>query len=164
MDAQITGFMTGILQFFAEGRASTNTGRWDYQYGAYFYFNLGYKAKAVVLEWLDWALEARMAYNPNRRFEIYKKTGSIDLTGSSASNAYVIDDPAAVEGHQIDNATMALFRRDDVDMTDPDIPQFSSPSGQCPDGGKAPVKIPELRCKEEQCSLFSLAESTEAPA
>jgi hypothetical protein len=99
VDAQVTAYMMGMLQFWATGKVSTNTGSFDYQYAAYFYYNLGYKAKAVVLEWLDWSLGDRNAYNPDRRVTIYSQEGSIPLTANTKRT---------VDGGRYDNETIAM--------------------------------------------------------
>ncbi|KAK1841138.1 Killer toxin subunits alpha/beta 1 [Colletotrichum chrysophilum] len=130
ISAQITAFMTSILQFIATGTISTSTGRFDYTYGSYFYYQLGFKAKATVLDWANWALKDRLAYSPDpRKYTIYKSSGSIDLQGNRKRMVRLIDQPDSEDdiGQSYANDTLAetalldpmyLFKRQDDDSMD----------------------------------------------
>ncbi|KAJ3959450.1 hypothetical protein N0V92_003934 [Colletotrichum tropicale] len=130
ISAQITAFMTGILQFIATGTISTSTGRFDYTYGSYFYYQLGFKAKATVLDWANWALKDRLAYAPDpRKYTIYKSSGSIDPQGNRKRMIRLIDQPDSEDdkGQSYANDTLAetalldpmyLFKRQDDDSMD----------------------------------------------
>ncbi|KAI8206041.1 hypothetical protein K4K48_002346 [Colletotrichum sp. SAR 10_66] len=158
ISAQITAFMTGILQFIATGTIITSTGRFDYTYGSYFYYQLGFKAKATVLDWANWALKDRLAYAPDpRKYTIYKSSGSIDLQGNRKRMVRLIDQSDSEDdtGQSYANDTLAetalldpkyLFKRQDDDSMDldPQLPQFTQQI-QCPEGDSPSLKLPELR-------------------
>ncbi len=54
MDAQLTGYVTGDLSFQASGKANTATNSYQYTYGVYAFYNIGYKATALILGVLNW--------------------------------------------------------------------------------------------------------------
>ncbi|KAF0316874.1 hypothetical protein GQ607_015887 [Colletotrichum asianum] len=135
--------MTDILQFIATGTISTSTGRFDYTYGSYFYYQLGFKAKAIVLDWANWALKDRLAYAPDlRKYTIYRSSGSIDLQGNRKRMSYANDTLA--ETALLD--LMYLFKRQDDDSMDldPQMPQ-STQQIQCPAGDNSSLKLLGLR-------------------
>lgn len=168
MDAQVSAFLKAALQFIATGAVSTATQRFDYSYGAYLYFNVGFKAKAVVLDWINWALDARNAYTPDRRIDIYSQTGSIDLAGGDDGRrrrrSVNLINGAGVRSNAATttpfNETMSinaladpglLFRREDDEMdVDSNAPAMTSPI-TCPIGDSKTLKIPELRLN---CGAF----------
>ncbi|KAI8251251.1 hypothetical protein K4K53_012178 [Colletotrichum sp. SAR 10_77] len=158
ISAQITAFMTGILQFIATGTISTSTGRFDYIYGSYFYYQLEFKAKATVLDWANWALKDQLAYAPDpRKYTIYKSSGSIDLHRNRKRMVRLIDQPESEDdmGQSYANDTLAetallapmcLFKRQDDDSMDlePQLTQLTQQI-QCPAGDSPSMKLPKLR-------------------
>lgn len=156
VDAQVTAFLRAALRFLATGSADTTSKVFNYKYGAYVYYNLGYKAKAVLLEWKDWALDPRMAYTNDQKITIYEDKGQIPLGSSNEKRMIRLIDPALDHpDFRLDNATMStndvldpsrLFRRADDDdaNADPNAPQLTHKI-TCPAGSKADVTIPELR-------------------
>ncbi|KAF7548173.1 hypothetical protein G7Z17_g7224 [Cylindrodendrum hubeiense] len=158
VDAQITAYMRGILQFWATGKVTTTSKSFDYQYAAYFYYNLGYKAKATVLEWSKWALGERSAYPSDRQVTLYKQNGSIPLTADEKKRSIDLvtygNDTLGLSELGDDS----LFRRANADddddgsnmSLDPNKPQFSS-NVKCPAGSSTDITIPELRFN---CAAF----------
>ncbi|KAI8153671.1 hypothetical protein K4K49_008338 [Colletotrichum sp. SAR 10_70] len=158
ISAQITAFMTGILQFIATGTISTSTGRFDYTFGSYFYYQLGFKAKATVLDWANWALKDRLAYAPGpRKYILHKFSGSIYLQGNRKRMVRLVDQSDSEDdtGQSYANHTLAetalldpmhLFKRQDDDSMDldPQLPRFTQQI-QCPAGDSPSLKLPELR-------------------
>ncbi|KAK3395032.1 hypothetical protein B0H63DRAFT_533483 [Podospora didyma] len=151
VDAQITAFMLGTLSFQARGLANLVTGKFDYTYGVYLLYNVGFKAKAVILEWKDWAMKPRMAYEPkDRSMTIYQQSGSINLFGNTKRWVTLGDGPQP----DFDNNTMSanpayfLFARadgdGDTDMTDPNSSKFTD-QVSCPPGKQIQITLPELR-------------------
>lgn len=67
--------------FFATDSVYTRSKRFDYMYGVYHYYNLGYKVKATVSGRINWALGGREAYRVDRRAEIFQNNGSVHLGG-----------------------------------------------------------------------------------
>ena len=140
-------------------RSTSTPSRWDYTYGVYLYYNIGYDAKARVLEWADWALGQRMAYKPDRRVEIYTKDGSIDLSSSGtrsipgrmatldADNRTSKADNFTILNYDDPGAFRMLADSDDSD--DQDTPALSDAKTHavCPDGGAPALRLPEMRCK-----------------
>lgn len=53
MDAQLTGYVTGDLLFQAYGDYDSLDNAFYYRFGAYLLYNLGYKAKANILGFID---------------------------------------------------------------------------------------------------------------
>lgn len=155
IDAQITGFVKGILQFFATGSTTSGT-RWDYDYGVFLYYNLGYNAKATIFGWADWALGARTAYKPDRRVTIFRDEGTIDLAAGNDGIASISGGNVSVE-----DLGDSVFRRqnDDIGMSDPEQPALTAPRGVCPDGGGSTHTIPELRCKDSLISCRCLIDA-----
>ncbi len=161
VQATVSAYLKSAVQFNATGTVNFVTGMFDYTYGAYLYYNLGYKAQANVLKWISWALADRNAYTPDRRIDIYgPKSGSLSLTGSRGETrrrmVKLVDSPPG--GRALyDNETIGalvdpawLFKRaDDMDVDGPDAPSFSAPI-QCPAGDSPTIKIPEMRSKYGQ--------------
>jgi chitinase len=53
MDAQLTGYVEGNLTFEAHADYKTDSNEIGYSFGTYFYYNLGYKAVAQILGFID---------------------------------------------------------------------------------------------------------------
>jgi hypothetical protein len=87
MDAQLTGYVMGDLSFQAHGDYDTASNSFQYRFGAYLFYNLGYKATAQILNFIDWALGPRQAYTPNKTVKLYEKQGSIPMGSSSDQQA-----------------------------------------------------------------------------
>ncbi|CBF89323.1 hypothetical protein AN0517.2 [Aspergillus nidulans FGSC A4] len=158
MDAQLTGYVMGDLSFQAHGDYDTASNSFQYRFGAYLFYNLGYKATAQILNFIDWALGPRQAYTPNKTVKLYEKQGSIPMGSSSDQQARDLTVYGPVERRHIaaelpadanmsaylDPAT-GLFRRSDpMDLDDPNDPEFTQ-NLQCPPGSSGDVKLPELR-------------------
>ncbi|KAF7587601.1 hypothetical protein BBP40_007000 [Aspergillus hancockii] len=92
MDAQLTGYVTGDLSFQAHSDYDTTSNTYKYRFGSYLFYNLGYKATAKILNFIDWALGPRMAYFPGKTVKLYEKQGSIPLTSSKKERRSVPDD------------------------------------------------------------------------
>jgi chitinase len=178
ISATVSAFMKAALQFMATGNINLVTSMFDYEYGAYLYFNLGYKAQATVLNWFNWALSDRNAYTPDRKINIYgPKSGSISLVGDREGDNKIrrrmvkLMDSTDEERERFDNETMSaladpawLFRRadgdgDKMDVDGPNAPSFTQPI-TCPAGDSAPITIPELRC---ECSQFEFKQPPSSP-
>lgn len=102
--------MQATLSFQASGVVNVLAATFDYRYGVYILYNLGFKAKAVILEWKDWALKPRLAYTPkDRSMKIFEKTGSIDLrTVVGTTRRWVtLGDGPQPEDDWFDNSTMS---------------------------------------------------------
>lgn len=93
MDAQLTGYVMGDLSFQAHGDYDTTGNEFNYSFGAYLFYNLGYKATAQILNFIDWALAPRLAYDPRKTFKLYEKKGSIPMSSSAKSKR-----EAAIDG------------------------------------------------------------------
>ncbi|KAK9422564.1 putative chitinase [Seiridium unicorne] len=153
MDAQLSGFVKGDLSFQASGEANTKTNAFDYSYGVYIFYNLGYSAKATILGVVNWATGDRSAFTPDQMVPIYGPvTGSIDLSGSSSqvkrSSAWTIDEFGDLEdplGHN-SSSWMPLLPRADDDPSDlsPNDPEFTQ-NLQCPASNDGDMQLPELR-------------------
>jgi len=99
--------MQGTLSFQASGAADLVSGKFDYRYGVYLLYNLGFKAKAVILEWKDWALKPRLAYTPkDRSMTIFQRTGTIDMYGNTKRWVTLGDGPQP-DDDWFDNRTMS---------------------------------------------------------
>ncbi|KAI9146996.1 Killer toxin subunits alpha/beta [Paramyrothecium foliicola] len=157
IDAQITGFVRGILQFFAEARSGSSPTKWNYAYGVYLFYNVGYNARATVLEWADWALGERTAYEDDRKITIFRKDGSIDLNDLSRRDLF---DTGNATISAIDDTVFNKRQTDgdgDTPMGDPDKPRLTTPesAGRCPSGGSEAHQLPELRFN---CGAFPVIE------
>ena len=160
--ATVSAYLKAALQFEAKGSISSTTGAFDYEYGAYLFYNLGYKAKATVLKFFDWSLGDRNAYPQDRRLDIYgPKTGSIPLSGGQGDGknrrrmVRLIEAPIGEEVSYANESLSALldpmylFKRaddGDLDGDGPTAATFKQPI-TCPAGSSASIKIPELRGK-----------------
>ncbi|RYP19213.1 hypothetical protein DL767_009698 [Monosporascus sp. MG133] len=151
VDAQLTAFLFSAIKFDAKGTWKSVTNTWAYSYGVYLFYNIGYKAKATVLDWIGWSTGERKAYDKDRRFDIYGPvTGEIQLGGGSTKRML-----GATEGLlSYDNMTVydparALFSRAD-DEDDPGSPTFTNPI-TCSAGDSKAVTLPELKFN---CAAF----------
>lgn len=86
MDAQVTAFLYGALTLRAWAIGEIVSQIYKFGYGAYLYYNVGYKAKAEILEWIDWSLGERKAYTEDRKFIIHENEYEIDLSSSTVSS------------------------------------------------------------------------------
>ncbi|ETS88166.1 hypothetical protein PFICI_01994 [Pestalotiopsis fici W106-1] len=149
MDAQLTGYVMGDLSFQASGQVSTTTGSFQYSYGVYAFYNIGYKATAVILGILNWATGPQQAYTPDKRIDIYGPVnGEIPLVSKRG-----LEEPSPINGSVVIRSGLDLLARDDTDDNDglsPNTPDFTQQL-TCPPGSKADVKLPELRFN---CDLF----------
>ncbi|RYP24055.1 hypothetical protein DL765_000783 [Monosporascus sp. GIB2] len=154
VDAQVTAFLYGALTLRAWAIGDIINQIYKFGYGAYLYYNVGYKAKAEILEWINWSLGERKAYGQDRKFTIHEDEYEVDLSGNSVSNSKRMEmyTDGDVEVRALDNETTSanvlsgphyLFSRADGDQ-DPGSPQFQNPI-QCPAGSQGQVKLPELR-------------------
>jgi chitinase len=129
MDAQLTGYVMGDLSFQAHSDYDTTSNTYKYRFGSYLFYNLGYKATAKILNFIDWALGPRTAYSPDKIVKLYEKQGSIPLTSSKKERRSVPDDAPVgllnTPAHVLMNNSMSayldpateLFRRNDpMDM------------------------------------------------
>ncbi|KAL1835649.1 hypothetical protein VTJ49DRAFT_6294 [Mycothermus thermophilus] len=144
VDAELSGYVRGDLSFQASSDIGTDTGAFRYTYGVYLFYNLGYTATAKILGLIDWALSPRTAWPQDQRLNLYGPvTGEIPLTKRSLE----LD---GRDGHGVDYAVnnSILLPRADGDGSqgslNPNQPAFTQ-NLQCPPGGSAPVKLPELR-------------------
>jgi chitinase len=53
MDAQLSGYVNGDLSFQAHGDYDSSVNAFHYRFGAYLFYNIGYKAKAKILSVID---------------------------------------------------------------------------------------------------------------
>ncbi|KAJ5505938.1 hypothetical protein N7453_004895, partial [Penicillium expansum] len=74
MDVQLSGYMDTDLSFQAHGDYDTSDNAFHYRFGAYLYYNIGYKAVAKILSYIDWATGDRKAYWPDKMLKLYEKT------------------------------------------------------------------------------------------
>lgn len=147
IDAQLSGYVMGDLSFQAKGAVSTTTGSFDYSYGVYAIYNLGYSAKATILGIVNWALDDRKAYTPDKIINVYPPvTGSILLT-KKRSLEEALDDG----GFNLTKPELLLAGRQtgsttgsDMD-TSPNSPDFTQ-NLQCP-ANNGEYQRPELRCE-----------------
>lgn len=138
MDAQLSGYVMGDLSFQASGDVSTTTGAFIYSYGVYAIYNLGYTAKATILGIVNWALDDRKAYNPDKHINIYGPvTGSIPLTKKRSLEE---DDSLNITSSIPRLANRQTGSDDDTSPNSPDFTQ----NLQCP-AGSGEYKRPELR-------------------
>ncbi|KAJ5372784.1 hypothetical protein N7517_004790 [Penicillium concentricum] len=154
MDAQLSGYVETDLSFQAHGDYDTSDNAFHYRFGAYLFYNIGYKAVAKVLSYIDWATGDRKAYSPDKMLKLYEKTGTIPMSASDVGKRD-LSIAADAQRHEIEadipyNSTMSvlepaadIFRRADVTMTDPNDPSFSN-QGQCPPGASG-FQLPQLR-------------------
>ncbi|KAI1104572.1 putative bacteriodes thetaiotaomicron symbiotic chitinase [Jackrogersella minutella] len=148
MDAQLTGYVMGDLSFQASGQADTKTGVFQYSYGVYAFYNIGYKATAVILGLINWATGPQQAYTPDKRIDIYGPiSGKIPLHVKGKLE----------ELHESNNTAISEFshgllpRADsDSDGLSPNTPDFTQQLS-CPPGSSADVRLPEIRFN---CDLF----------
>lgn len=73
MDAQLTGYVMGDISLQAHGDYDTATNDFHYRFGVFLLDNLGYKATAQALSFIDWALSPRQAYTPDKALKLYDK-------------------------------------------------------------------------------------------
>lgn len=64
MDAQLSGFVEGDLNFRAHADLSSTGKALHYNLGVSIIYNLGYSAQATILGIIDWASGDRKAWNP----------------------------------------------------------------------------------------------------
>ncbi|OQE10109.1 hypothetical protein PENFLA_c093G00176 [Penicillium flavigenum] len=138
MNAQLSGYVNTDLSFQAHGDYDTSDNAFHYRFGAYLYYNIGYKAVAKILSFVDWATGDRKAYSPDKMLKLYEKTGTIPMSESDMGKRGLPIEADAQE-HEITadlskNSTMSvletaadIFRRADVTTLDPKIPEFTKP-------------------------------------
>jgi hypothetical protein len=150
MDAQLTGYVRGDLSFQAHADADLQNKAFNYRYGVYVFYNLGYKANAHILGVINWALANREAWTPDQIVKILEKTGSIPLTANTGGRL-LLDGPNnnVTSPGGLNNQTMRLtgsqiFKRTDGDDDGPTSPEFTV-GLTCPPGSDGDAKIPELR-------------------
>lgn len=80
MDAQLSGYVNTDLSFQAHGDYDTSDNAFHYRFGAYLYYNIGYKAVAKILDFVDWATGDRTAYSPDKMLKLYEKTGTVPMS------------------------------------------------------------------------------------
>ncbi|KAF3058357.1 hypothetical protein GL218_05328 [Daldinia childiae] len=148
MDAQLTGYVMGDLSFQASGQADTNTGVFQYSYGVYAFYNIGYKATAAILGLINWATGPQQAYTPDKRINIYGPiSGEIPLHSKRG-----LEEPHDTSENITTGSRLNLVPRadGDDDGLSPNTPDFTQQLS-CPLGSSADVKLPELRFN---CDLF----------
>ncbi|KAI3339955.1 hypothetical protein F4824DRAFT_498076 [Ustulina deusta] len=146
MDAQLTGYVTGDLSFQASGKANTATNSYQYTYGVYAFYNIGYKATALILGVLNWATGPQTAYTLDKRIDIYGPVnGEISLVSKSGLDEllFASDNVTSLES----SSAFLLSRAEDPP---PNTPEFTHQL-QCPAGSSSDVQIPERRFN---CDLF----------
>lgn len=142
MDAQLTGYMEGDLRFKAHADYNTDDNQINYSFGAYLYYNLGYKATAEILNFFDWALSPRKAYDPPRSIRLYEKRGTIPMTEPEPVEARGME---SVWGNGTSpSLELGLVRRTDPMDLDPTPPEFTK-KVLCPPGSSGDPQLPELR-------------------
>ncbi|KGO37509.1 hypothetical protein PEX1_029170 [Penicillium expansum] len=137
MDVQLSGYVDTDLSFQAHSDYDTSDDAFHYRFGAYLYYNIGYKAVAKILSYIDWATGDRKAYWPDKMLKLYEKTvagaqrheNEADLSGNSTMSVL---EPAA-----------DIFRRADITTLNPKTPMFTKKS-HCPAGASG-FQLPELR-------------------
>ncbi|GLA13200.1 hypothetical protein AnigIFM62618_009730 [Aspergillus niger] len=157
MDAQLTGYVMGDLSFQAHGDYDTTGNEFNYRFGAYLFYNLGYKATAQILNFIDWALAPRMAYDPRKTFKLYEKKGSIPMSSPAKSKREAaIDGPLhqdLVEVGSLTNGSISTYldsasglsrRGDEMDVDGPNAPEFTQDL-KWPPGTSGDVQLPEIR-------------------
>ena len=80
MDAQLSGYVNTDLSFQAHSDYDTSDNAFHYRFGAYLYYNIGYKAVAKILDFVDWATGDRTAYSPDKMLKLYEKTGTVPMS------------------------------------------------------------------------------------
>lgn len=83
MDVQLSGYVDTDLSFQAHSDYDTSDDAFHYRFGAYLYYNIGYKAVAKILSYIDWATGDRKAYWPDKMLKLYEKTGTIPMSESN---------------------------------------------------------------------------------
>ncbi|KAJ5194865.1 uncharacterized protein N7498_008303 [Penicillium cinerascens] len=121
MDAQLSGYVDTDLSFQAHGDYDTSDNAFHYRLGTYLYYNVGYKAKAKILGFIDWATGDREAYSPAKMIKLYENTGTTPMSAPDVDKRGV--DSNFPQLDMFSNSTMsvltpgpAIFRRADVDM------------------------------------------------
>ncbi|EQB43584.1 hypothetical protein CGLO_17751 [Colletotrichum gloeosporioides Cg-14] len=147
-----------ILQseFIVPSTISPCIGGFDYIYGSYFYYQLGFKAEATLLtrrvgrSKIDWPIDLTQGSIPSKSFV------SINLQGNRERMVRLINQPNSEDdmGQSYANDTLAettlldpmyLFKPHDDSMDlDPQLPQFTQQI-QWPAGDSPSLKLPELR-------------------
>ncbi|KAI9045865.1 Major Facilitator Superfamily protein [Aspergillus affinis] len=147
MNAQLTGYLKGILSFQAQGDYETDSNAFNYRLGVYFIYNIGYKATAQLLNFIDWALSPREAYNPDKTIKIYEKTGSISMSAEDEKRSLSDEQNATNAISSRSNSlslSNTLVRRAD-DTQGPLDPKVKDPLS-CPPSSSGDIRVPELRC------------------
>ncbi|KAJ5880238.1 uncharacterized protein N7473_011291 [Penicillium subrubescens] len=124
MDAQLSGYVNGDLSFQAHGDYDSSDNAFHYRFGAYLFYNIGYKAKAKILSVIDWATGDRMAYNLDKMLQLYEKKGTIPMSHSNAEkrdSSIHSDRIPQIDADLLDNTTHSvlnpaadIFRRTDI--------------------------------------------------
>jgi chitinase len=124
MDAQLSGYVNGDLSFQAHRDYDSSDNAFHYRFGAYLFYNIGYKAKAKILSVIDWATGDRMAYNPDKMLQLYEKKGTIPMSHSNAEkrdSSIHTDRIPQIDADLLDNTTHSvlnpaadIFRRTDI--------------------------------------------------
>ncbi|KAK4864821.1 hypothetical protein LT330_001444 [Penicillium expansum] len=154
MDVQLSGYVDTDLSFQAHSDYDTSDDAFHYQFGAYLYYNIGYKAVAKILSYIDWATGDRKAYWPDKMLKLYEKTGTIPMSESNVGKRD-LSIVAGAQRHENEadlsgNSTMSvlepaadIFRRADITTLNPKTPIFTK-KGHCPAGASG-FQLPELR-------------------
>jgi chitinase len=142
MDAQLTGYVEGNLTFEAHADYDTDSNEISYSFRTFFAYNLGYKAIAKILNFIDWALDAREAYKPSQRITLYEKLGTIPLSESATLETRAIDGSWGNDTSLAPELVPAgLIRRADGMDLDPEFTKKVT----CPKGSSGDPQLPELR-------------------
>ncbi|KAL4861163.1 hypothetical protein BDV12DRAFT_204279 [Aspergillus spectabilis] len=139
MDVQLTRYVKGDLLFKAHADYNTNDNQINYLFGAYLKYNLGYKATAQILNFIDWALSPRKAYPSPRSIDLYEKQGTVPMSEPEPVEARAIKSTEKNDTWSLD---LALMRR--ADPMDVDPPQFTKKLS-CPKGSPGNVQMLVLR-------------------
>lgn len=159
MDAQLSGYLRGILSFQGHGDYETDSNAFSYRFGAYLFYNIGYKATARVLEFLDWALDPREAYDSDRMIKLYEKTGTIPMSSEEVDKEERMAAAPYIDG--LDAAHNATVRGSDTSLSTYHAPRLVPRAGEkkgaldpkvqnplkCPPKSTGSVRLPELRSK-----------------
>ncbi|KAJ5816569.1 hypothetical protein N7447_008802 [Penicillium robsamsonii] len=138
----------------AHGDYDSSDNAFHYRFGAYLLYNLGYKAKANILGFIDWALAPRKAFTPDNTVTLYEKKGAIPMSSSDMETRDLSLDSAihrrqGSEALSINatmpylDAAMGLTRREDGSADNPNDSEFSLPGSYPP--GTSGFQVPEIR-------------------
>ncbi|PFH61273.1 hypothetical protein XA68_17786 [Ophiocordyceps unilateralis] len=148
VDAQLSGYLVGGLSFQATSHINHESNELKYSYGVYLIYNLGYTAKAIILDMVGWALQPREVFYPDKRISVYGPvTGSVPWDSHEDGVSATSRPNNSAEASASEMAAprdKSIYARVPKRKSQKIAPTFNSQLS-CPIKRKRKIKLPELR-------------------